>query len=163
MLKTRASSAHHLHTCPLSRIRIITKPNTLPMPLLCALFRGPQLLYLWRSFFGEQLFFSEQHLKIFRIPIFPSWTHQAYKSLERIGRKNRQNEKFITLTNKKGRMLKQPGFTSSVLFLSVLWCNCQTYDDNNGPKLKKAKLCFLGLYNMFKKSNTGIGPRFVQK
>ena len=33
-------------------------------------------------------------------------------------------------------MLKQPGLISSVL--SVLKCNCLTYDDNIGPKFLKA-------------------------
>ena len=31
-------------SAPLSHIGISANPNTLPMPLLCTLFRGPQLL-----------------------------------------------------------------------------------------------------------------------
>ena len=31
-------------SAPLSHIGISTNPNTLPMPLLCTLFHGPQLL-----------------------------------------------------------------------------------------------------------------------
>ena len=34
------------------------------------------------------------------------------------------------------QILKQPGLISSDLHLSIK-CNCQTYDDNIGPKLKK--------------------------
>ena len=35
-----------------------------------------------------------------------------------------------------GRMLKkEPGLKFSSLHLSVLWCNCWTYDDNIGTKL----------------------------
>ena len=37
------------------------------------------------------------------------------------------------------RMLKQPALNSSDLHFSVIKCNCWTYDDNIGPKLKKSR------------------------
>ena len=39
------------------------------------------------------------------------------------------------------RMLNRFGLISYDLNLSVIQCNCPTYDDNFGPKIKKAKLC----------------------
>ena len=42
------------------------------------------------------------------------------------------------------RMLKAPPLKSLDLHFSVIKCHCQTYDDNIGPKLKKAELCYFG-------------------
>ena len=38
-------------------------------------------------------------------------------------------------------MLKQPALISLDLYLSVINCKCWTYDDNIGPRIKKAELC----------------------
>ena len=35
-----------------------------------------------------------------------------------------------------GRMIKQPGLKFSGLHISILLCDCWTYDDNIGPKIK---------------------------
>ena len=52
------------------------------------------------------------------------------------------------IRNFKRQMLKQPGLISSVLHLSV-FCNCHTYYDNIGPKLKKLRFAILGVQNIF--------------
>ena len=41
-------------------------------------------------------------------------------------------------------MLKAPPLISSDLRFSVIKCHCWTYDDNIGPKFKKADLCYVG-------------------
>ena len=41
------------------------------------------------------------------------------------------------------RMLNRFGLISYDLNLSVIQCNCPIYDDNIGPKIKKAKLCII--------------------
>ena len=47
-------------------------------------------------------------------------------------------------------MLKQPGLISSDLHILVIKFNCQTYDDNMGPKLKNLSFVILGVEKMFK-------------
>ena len=46
-------------------------------------------------------------------------------------------------------MLKAPPLKSSDLYLSVIKCHCQTYDDNIGPKFKKPSYAIFGVYNVF--------------
>ena len=52
-----------------------------------------------------------------------------------------------------GRMLKQPGLISLDLHLSVILCNCWTYEDNIGLKFKKAELCHMGSIKYVQKNN----------
>ena len=44
----------------------------------------------------------------------------------------------------KWQMLKGPGLISSDQHLLLVKCNCRTYDDNIGPKLKKPSFEILG-------------------
>ena len=60
-------------------------------------------------------------------------------------------------------MIKQPDLNFSELNLSVIKCNCWTYEDNIGKQFKKAKLCKIGGVKYVRKiSFTGIDPRFVR-
>ena len=63
-------------------------------------------------------------------------------------------------------MLKAPPPPSYFLDLhfSVIKCHCQTNDDNIGPKLKKAEVCYVeGEQYVPKLSPMGIDLKFVRK
>ena len=61
-----------------------------------------------------------------------------------------------------GWMLKQPSLKSSGLHLSVLECNCQTYDNSIGPKLKQPSFvnwgCKICLKNKFYRCKSEVCP-----
>ena len=61
-----------------------------------------------------------------------------------------------------GQMLKAPPLKSLDLHFSGIKCNCQTYDNNIAPKLKKPSFAIFGANNMFdnrfNQYRTGVCP-----